>query len=181
MKRIVVFLLIILVASIIGGLYGIIHDQVTYTISNEYYTNFKFIQFGFIESWPEAIELSPQRYYVALVGWKATWWMGLPIGVILGLFGFIHKSPIKMFKAVVKSFITTVSIAFLTGLVGLAYCYLFVIPGLDNIQDYPYLWSGVVDPVSFICVGWMHNFSYLGGLTGLIGGVMHIFMLKKNG
>lgn len=62
-----------------------------------------------------------------------------------------------MFKDVLKSFITTVSIAFLTGLVGLAYCYLFVIPGLDNIQNYPYLWSGVDEPVKFIYVGWMHN------------------------
>ncbi|WP_321516153.1 hypothetical protein [Marinifilum fragile] len=50
MKKFLTLLLLILIASMLGGVYGMLHDQITYTISEEYYTKFKFIQFG-IDSW----------------------------------------------------------------------------------------------------------------------------------
>lgn len=40
MKKFLMFLLTIALAPLIGGLYGILHDQLTYTISPEYYTKF---------------------------------------------------------------------------------------------------------------------------------------------
>lgn len=43
------FLLIIFVSPFIAGLYGVLHDQLTYTIAPEYYTKFKFYQFGLWE------------------------------------------------------------------------------------------------------------------------------------
>lgn len=49
MKKFLILILIILIAPIIGGLYGILHDQLTYTISPEYYTKFKFYQFGLMD------------------------------------------------------------------------------------------------------------------------------------
>ncbi len=48
MNKFIAFLLILLVAPLLGGIYGILHDQLTYTLSEEYYTKFKFIQFGII-------------------------------------------------------------------------------------------------------------------------------------
>lgn len=83
-------LLIIGLGPIIGGLYGIIHDQLTYTISPEYYTKFKFYQFGLMDIGNEAIFPNP-RLEVSAVGFMATWWMGLPIGLILGLVGLTIK------------------------------------------------------------------------------------------
>lgn len=46
MNKLKVFLLIIILPTIIAGFYGILHDQLTYTISSEYFTKFKFYQFG---------------------------------------------------------------------------------------------------------------------------------------
>jgi ABC-type antimicrobial peptide transport system permease subunit len=90
MKKILVFLLIIVLAPLIGGIYGILHDQFTYTISPEYYTKFKFYQFGLAYTGNEAIFPNP-RVQVCIVGFRATWWMGLPIGIILGITGLFHK------------------------------------------------------------------------------------------
>ena len=90
--------MIIGLAPLIGGLYGILHDQLTYTISPEYYTKFKFYQFGLMDIGNEAI-FPNTRIEVSAVGFMATWWMGLPIGLILGLVGLVHKDNKQMFRS----------------------------------------------------------------------------------
>jgi len=66
-----------LTGMIIAGIFGILHDQITYTISPEYFTRMKFDQFrsadfGF-----------PPRVFVAEIGFLATWWVGLIAGWFL--------------------------------------------------------------------------------------------------
>jgi len=46
MKKFFVFVFLVLFAILLSGLYGIIHDQISYTVSPEYFTKFKFQQFG---------------------------------------------------------------------------------------------------------------------------------------
>jgi hypothetical protein len=174
MKRLLLLLLIIGLGPIIGGLYGIIHDQLTYTISPEYYTKFKFYQFGLIDIGNEAIFPNP-RLEVSAVGFMATWWMGLPIGLILGLVGLTIKDNKNMFLTVIKAFILTTIVTFATGLIGLAY-------GKFQLADTGVNWwlpDNLIDKKNFIAVGSMHNFSYIGGLTGLIAGVIYILRQRK--
>jgi hypothetical protein len=90
LKKYLVLLLIIALSPLIAGLYGSIHDQLTYTISPEYYTKFKFYQFGLYDIGNEA-HLPHPRTAVAVVGFLATWWMGLPIGAVLGAVGMMQK------------------------------------------------------------------------------------------
>lgn len=169
-----ILLLIIGLGPLIGGLYGIIHDQLTYTISPEYYTKFKFYQFGLIDIGNEAIFPNP-RLEVSAVGFMATWWMGLPIGLILGLVGLTIKDNKQMFRTTLKAFVLTTIIAFITGLIGLAYGKLILaVTGVSW-----WLPNNLIDKKNFIAVGSMHNFSYLGGLTGLIAGIIYILRQKK--
>lgn len=161
-----------LIAPFIGGLYGILHDQLTYTISPEYYTKFKFYQFGLVDSGNEAIFSNP-RFEVSIVGFMATWWMGLVIGLVLGLVGLIHKDHKQMFRATMIAILITVIIAFITGLIGLAYGKLYLV---DTGVNW-WLPENLIDTENFIAVGSMHNFSYLGGLLGLIAGI--ICSIKK--
>jgi hypothetical protein len=167
-KKFLIFLLVIGIAPLIAGVYGMLHDQLTYSISNEYYTKFKFIQFGFIDRGNEAILPNP-RLCVAIVGFLATWWMGIPIGIILGLVGLIHKDSKQMLRLTLKAFGITIFVAFLTGLTGLVYgrCYL---AGTNLNWWFP---ENLIDRSSFILVGSMHNFSYIGGLMGLIVAIIY--------
>ncbi len=161
-------------APLIGGLYGIIHDQITYTISPEYYTKFKFYQFGLIDFETEAIFSNP-RFEVSIVGFMATWWFGLLIGFILGLVGLIYKDHKQMFQVTIKALLITVIVAFLTGLIGLVY-------GKFYLYDTGVNWwlpDNLIDTENFIAVGSMHNFSYLGGLFGLIVGIIYSVKQKK--
>lgn len=174
MKKFLILILIILITPIIGGLYGILHDQLTYTISPEYYTKFKFYQFGLMDMGNEAIFPHP-RIEVSVVGFMATWWMGLPIGLILALIGLIHKDYKQMLKVTTKAILITVVVAFVTGLVGLAYGKFY----LADKGVYWWLPENLIDTKNFISVGSMHNFSYLGGLLGLITGIIYSVKQKK--
>ncbi|HWK03760.1 MAG TPA: hypothetical protein VNS58_09015 [Puia sp.] len=100
MKKFSLFLLTILLSILVAGLYGILHDQVTYTICPEYYTKFKFIQFGLADETTALLQPSP-RQLVAIIGFLATWWTGIFIGIGLGLTALIFKEATAMFRAIV--------------------------------------------------------------------------------
>lgn len=174
MKKFLTLIFIVAWTPLIGGLYGIIHDQLTYTISPEYYTKFKFYQFGLMDMGNEAIFPNP-RIEVSAVGFMATWWMGLPIGIILGLVGLIHIDNKRMFRATMGAIVVTIIVAFITGLVGLAYGKLYL---SDTAVNW-WLPDNLIDTKDFIAVGSMHNFSYLGGLTGLIAGIIYSVKQKR--
>jgi hypothetical protein len=166
--------LIIVLTPLIGGLYGILHDQLTYTISPEYYTRFKFYQFGLMDAGEEAIFPNP-RLMVSIVGFMATWWMGLPIGSILALVGLAHKDHKQMFNATMKAIVITIIVAFITGLIGLAYGNWLL---ADSNPDW-WFPDNLINKKNFIAVGSMHNFSYLGGLIGLIAGIIYSLQQRR--
>lgn len=183
MNKFLTFLFILMIAPLIGGIYGVIHDQLTYTISPEYYTKFKFIQFG-IYRWDSAenigtetqreIKLKYPRLGATVVGFMATWWVGLFIGIVLGLLGLIHRNARCMFQITFKAFLITILVALATGLVGLFYGFYFI----SDTPNYWYLPEHIVYRKNFIAVGSMHNFSYLGGLLGLLVALVYSISQK---
>ena len=178
MNKLLTLIILVAISCLLAGLYGILHDQLTYTISPEYYTKFKFYQFGLMDMGNAAI-FPNLRIEVSVVGVLATWWMGIPIGIVLGLVGLIHKDWHTMFKMTFRAFLVTIAIAFVTGLIGLAYGYIYLAgkPRTEFVNWY--IPDNLVDFESFIQVGSMHNFSYLGGLTGLIGGLVYTIVQRR--
>jgi hypothetical protein len=173
MKKSGILIMTILLTPVLAGIYGIIHDQLTYSISYEYYTKFKFIQFELWDGDGEAILTNP-RLSVAIVGFMATWWTGIFIGIALGMTGLIHKDYKTMLKNICKSIVVTLIIAFITGLLGLAYGKFY----LAKIGVDWFLPLNLVEKGNFIAVGSMHNFSYIGGFIGLIAGIIYQIKLK---
>ncbi|MCL6220284.1 hypothetical protein [Zunongwangia pacifica] len=167
-KKILILILTIVLAPIIGGIYGILNDQLTYSISPEYYTKFKFYQFGLVDSGNEAIFLNP-RFEVSIVGIMATWWMGLLIGGILGFVGLIHNGHKRRFRITMKAILITIAVTFFIGLIGLFYGKFY----LNHANVDWWLPKNLIETEDFIAVGSMHNFSYIGGLIGLIVGIVY--------
>src|SRR6476620_12423474 len=81
-KKAALFPPLLLAGCIISGLYGVLHDQLTYTLSPDYFHAFKFIMFKI----PPSLH---NRAGAALVGWLATWWMGVLIGLPVLTVGLI--------------------------------------------------------------------------------------------
>lgn len=163
-------LLPILLAAgcLLAGLYGAVHDQLSYTVSPDYFHAFKFPMFQI----PEHLH---NRLGAALVGWRASWWMGVLIGVPVLLAGL----PLPDWKSYLKHSLIAFAIVTLTalaiGLAALAYASLTITP--ENLPDYAYP-KLVTDPVAFARVGTMHNFSYLGGFIGIVTAIGYLIAVR---
>lgn len=171
MKKTGILFLAIVLSTVIAALYGAIHDQITYSISSEYFTVFKFDQFGFSD-WGN----NNPRMTTALIGVLATWWFGLFIGIFQGLVGLIHQNHRIMFKYVMNAIFITLGVTLLFGIFG----YVAGLLDTETYQDccFPY---DIKDGKNFKIVGSIHNYGYAGGEIGaLIGVAYQIIMKKKN-
>jgi len=178
MKKPILLILIVVLCPLLAGLYGILHDQFTYTISPEYYTKFKFYQFELADgsNGGEAIFQNP-RLAVTAVGFMATWWTGILIGLGIGLTGLFQPNARTMFQSSINAIAIALSLAAVSGLIGLAYGVLYL---ADTGVDW-WLPDNLIDKKSFIMVGSMHNFGYLGAVFGLIAGIAYqIITARKN-
>jgi len=151
-----------LVGSAIAGIYGIIHDQVTYSIGPEYFTHFKFDQFA----WANA-GLS-DRGFVACIGFLATWWVGLIVSWILCRRMLPDQPRPIAYRKIWSGFAIVFATGMLFGFGGYVY-------GLTRGPDADYsAWRNTLAPLnitdtwSFMRVAYIHNAGYMGGLAGLI-------------
>lgn len=147
-----------LMGALIAGTFGILHDQVTYTISPEYFTRMKFDQF---KVWDFGF---PPRVFVGEIGFLATWWVGLIAAwflarIALPKFEFPARSVRRAMLAIV-GFVVCLGI--------LAY---FLGPSmLENRRGWRESLEcmGVTDPVAFQRVAAIHLAGYAGALIGWI-------------
>jgi len=158
--------------SFIAGLYGLNHDQITYSISPEYFTRLKFAQFRYAD-----LGLPP-RCFVAEIGFLATWWVGFIAGWFLARIAVPVWPPAKARACILRGFGIILACAFATSLLGFG---LGMIRGpnadysawQDFVQTY-----GVADLPNFVRVAYIHNASYLGGLIGLIVALVYLRRLE---
>jgi hypothetical protein len=156
------------VGALIAGAYGILHDQVTYTISEEYFTKFKAVQFHWADFG------GPRRVYVAEVGFLATWWVGLVAGWFLARITVPCLSRQAAIRRCGQGFAVVFVLALLGGLIG---AWL----GWKRMHDADLgAWKEFVqaydvkDLGHFVWVGFIHNSGYAGGLAGLIGSLAFV-------
>jgi hypothetical protein len=104
--------------------------------------------------------------------------MGIPIGILLALVGLMFGNGKKMFSVTIKAFLINIAVAFLTGLIGLAYGHFFLAKmPKSEFQDW-FIPENLIDFKNFISVGSMHNFSYFGGVFGLVGAIIYMIVVK---
>lgn len=169
MIRIVLVPLLFVVACLFAGIYGVAHNQISYTVAPEYFTQFKFHQFRIAEG-------TPDRIGAAIVGWYAAWWMGIPIGIILIPFGLVIRGNANYFWGMLRVFGVVAMTTLFVGLLALAIA--FVIVDVDNVGEISRYGNEIRDDVAFARAGTMHNYSYLGGFFGIITGGVAILWLR---
>lgn len=169
MKKLGVLALTVLLSTLLGGVYGIAHDQLTYSISNEYFTKFKYAQFGFEPAW-----FGGDRPTVVVIGFLATWWVGLFIGTMLGLVALLFQDAATMRKAIRRAIEIVYGTVVLAGLAGFFYGkYYLTTTGVNW-----WLPADLVHKSDFITVGSIHNFGYAGGLLGLVLGTLSLLKTR---
>lgn len=150
------------IGALVAGSYGIVHDQITFTISPEYFTNLKFQQFSYADLGLGA------RVFVATIGFLATWWVGLVIAWLLARRLIPNQDRQRANLQMLQAFAVVFGCGLLFGIAGFLY-------GLWRGPDSDYSawqWAiqryAITDAWAFVRVAYIHNASYLGGLVGLI-------------
>ena len=77
-------------------------------------------------------------------------------------------------NVVMSTFLVIIALAFLTGLVGLCIGYMILANEPSESLTGWFIPDNLVDLKSFIAVGSMHNYSYLGGILGTLVGFAYI-------
>jgi hypothetical protein len=159
------------VGAVLAGLYGIVHDQVTYSISPEYFTRLKFTQFHYADFG------LPARVFVAGIGFLATSWVGLVAGWFIARVSVPACSRPQAFRCCACGFLIVLACALWAAIVG-------YILGLFHGSDYS-TWQSmasaldILDLPSFVRVAYIHNAGYLGCLIGLILAIIYVRRQKR--
>ncbi|GEP42614.1 hypothetical protein [Brevifollis gellanilyticus] len=157
--------------AVIAGSYGIVHDQITFEIGPEYFTDFKFQQFFYLP------KTQPERLIVAEIGFLATWWVGFFAGWFMGRLTIPHMPWRKAAGLSLKGVAVMTGTALLAAI--MAYAWAPTDQNDPRMENWDGMFAGrdVIDTVAFAQVGYIHNASYLGGLIGLIAAL--VWMWRK--
>ena len=161
-------LIIILFSVIIASIFGAIHNQLSYSVSNEFFENFLFGNFGTNE-W----NLNDKRIEASLVGILGTYWVGFLLGIIYAvIFFFINTE--NNFKFIFKAISLNILLALIGSIIG--YFIGFLIPWEDSG-----IWMefGTQNSQKYVQANFMHSGAYYGGILGLIFGIIYLFRNKS--
>jgi len=164
---------IALLGAFLAGAYGAIHDQISYTISPEYFTRVKFHQFAYADFG------FPVRVFVAEVGILASAWVGLIAAWLLARAGLCDLALASGRRHIVNSFAIVAAISVLTGFVGVLLGYVAASGDMSWWQGWRSN-AGIQDLGAFVVVAFLHSASYLGALLGLIAALVYVRRHLKN-
>jgi uncharacterized protein YacL len=164
MTKLFLVSILICCGTLLACIYGIIHDQITYRISEEFYTHIRFAQ----------SEIAPTESWwgVTKVAVINTWKIGFIISLILSCTGLIHRNEKRLLKHTIQSFLITSSIAAILTVIG------FIMGKFHN-PELEKLPNTILDKSNFLLVQSIHNFTYIGGLIGMFVGVYWQFYKHK--
>nr|WP_322623850.1 hypothetical protein [uncultured Flavobacterium sp.] len=175
LRKFTTIIIFIFLLSIIAGMYGIVHDLITYKISPEYFTKFKFIQFGLIEG-GNNVPINTLQLLV-FTGWASTWWVGFIAAGIFGSVAFRLKKAKIVAGAIVKASLLMIGTAVLFGILG--YNIGFFTEAPSDLSQLCTECGNLENPDAFITAGYVHNFSYIGGFLGIMLGVVSIVKHRR--
>jgi len=161
-RRLFTLLTLAILGSLVAGCYGIVHDQVTFTLAPEYFTKLKFEQFRWAN-----LGL-PERAFVGQIGFLASWWVGAASALLLGTLACSFWPPAVAFRKAARGFGMIIAVAVAAGIAG-GYLGRPGRPGIDlaSWSDFA-IAHDIKNLPAFVQVASIHNASYLGGAAGFL-------------
>ena len=143
--------------AVLGAvLYGIVHDQVTVRICLEYFTEFH----------PFLVPTQDPTLLALAWGVAATWWVGLPLGLLLAAAARLGRRPKLAARDLLRPVLVLLGVmgafALLAGVVG------YLLGRSGAIVVAPRLADAIPGArhAAFLACLWAHNASYLVGAVG---------------
>ena len=158
----------------LAGLYGIVHDLITFSISSEYFTKMKFDQFRYADFGYS------DRIFAGTIGFLASWWVGAFAAWFLAR-RLVPSQSLR--QAVGQVLLGFLCVFVLTLLCGICAYLAGVVRGphadysswkeMLRFLDVEHEWA-------FIRVAYIHTGSYVGGLLGLVAALLLIHPRKAS-
>lgn len=164
MLRIFILISLIICGTFISCLYGIVHDQITYTISPEFYNLVRFPHHN--------ISIEAARWGALQIAVINSWKIGFIISIIVSTAGLIHFNNRKIIRFTLESFLLVAITAAIVTSLGFIF-------GLFHHFDESKLAETVVQKSNFLLVQSIHNSTYIGGLIGMFVGIYWQFNRRK--
>lgn len=160
---------IIAMSVLAAVVYGVLHDQITARVCVEYFT---------IGHPPVFRTQSPT---LLALGWGviATWWVGLPLGVMLAVCARKGPNPRLTARELLRP------LAIMLCLLGIAACVFGLIGYILARNDVVRLLDRIASAVpiekhdAFVADLWAHTCSYFGGVVGTILLCLHVRRLRR--
>lgn len=166
-RRLPALIRITVVCALFAGGYGALHDQVSYSISPEYFTQMKFHQFAYADfGW------SP-RVLAAEVGFLGTWWVGLIGGWFLARTGLAELTERSRRYDMARTLALAAGVAITIGALG---ALLGAVQAQGDLSGWQ-AWQenlGLRDLPGFVIVAYLHWASYLGGFLGVVAAAVYV-------
>ncbi|MCB1207456.1 MAG: hypothetical protein KDN18_24610 [Verrucomicrobiae bacterium] len=163
-----------LAGALLAGVYGVAHDQVTYSLGPEYFTCLKFDQFA----WAKPGWGGP-RLFAGEIGFLATWWVGALVAWILVRVSLWHGERIPPVRIMGRAFVIVFVISAFSGLGGWLWGRWRETTGYHEGWHELMRSLGVSDANAFMSVAYIHNASYLGGMLGMLGGLVYLARYRQ--
>lgn len=162
-----------LAGAVVAGGYGILHDQLTYTLSPEYFTRLKFSQFAWAD-----IGLAP-RLLVAEIGFLATWWVGFAGTWFFARVAASRRPTATLPGRVLRMWLVLLTSAAVAGTIG------FIAGPAYYLSDGD--WNDAIralqldHPRAFAQVAGIHLGGYVGALIGWLVAMLHTVSSNRAG
>jgi hypothetical protein len=152
------FLAIVLMSVAAAILYGVVHDQITIRVCLEYFTVFH----------PTILDDPSPTVLAAAWGVIATWWVGLPLGVLLAVAARRGAAPKR---TAAELWPGLARLLLLMGSAAAIACAAGFLAHRQGWVEIPQAWASWIAPerhANFMAAWWAHNTSYgfaaIGGL-----------------
>ena len=174
-KKLLTLILVALIASAIAGIYGVINDQITFSISSEYYTKYRFLQYNLVQVEGDSRIIHP-RVLVVLIAFLSTWWFPLISGLIIVIFNLIQNTWKMLLKTSVLAMLISILITVFSAIIGFILGSL-IISKLPKyyFADWCFIPDKLNDYENYITAGTMDVFNSFGGFLGLIVAIFYSY------
>ena len=179
-KTLIKVILTVAACSVMAGVYGIIHDQITITVSLDYFRYFK------------GLEYIPVTYRAgaAYIGWISTWWVGFFASLIMVVITLLKTRSEHFVRIILLRCVKIMCVAAGLGLIAGVFGYLFPLENnvwfgflfpmqIKHFYDFA-LKNNVENYTAFFSVWMIHNFGYFGGGIGALWQIISILFFSKS-
>ena len=168
-QKIFGMILIILLAILFASIFGALHNQLSYSVSNEFFEEYLFGNFG-VNEWG----IQNERLKASIIGVLGSYWVGLYLGILYAII-YVFLKTNQNLKNILSAISLNLMVAFIGSIVGYILAHFFIPQENTGV----FIDFGIQRPQNYIEAAYMNTGSYYAGFFGLVIGIIYLAMKNQ--